>query len=123
MCNTKAKFHQPKEKSFNPLYIGSMCNMKFFMRGRSTVVSIPFISGQCVIEIESNKDRARVSIPFISGQCVMIIRHDKSYNFVVSIPFISGQCVIWKQFVDLKDDSFNPLYIGSMCNERSYHGT
>ena len=60
----------------------------------------------------------RVSIPFISGQCV-ILKVKIQVNFLefVSIPFISGQCVIMKDIkVPITAICFNPLYIGSMCN-------
>ena len=57
-----------------------------------------------------------VSIPFISGQCVMKLSKRDSSSSVVSIPFISGQCVILKEESMKENKGFNPLYIGSMCN-------
>ena len=47
----------------------------------TTTVSIPFISGQCVInEVVEEPSEGKVSIPFISGQCVMDI-HVKSSEY------------------------------------------
>ena len=49
-----------------------MCNNSFQERNHERFVSIPFISGQCVIFVNSLiKKVLMVSIPFISGQCVI----------------------------------------------------
>ena len=66
-------------KSFNPLYIGSSCNLWEVVYWKlPTEVSIPFISGQVVIKAPRVKsDLNYVSIPFISGQ-------------VVILPFLNG---------------------------------
>ena len=72
-----------------------MCNRGTRKEYSWVWVSIPFISGQCVIEeLLRIKELKAVSIPFISGQCV-IKEQIRGLAVLVSIPFISGQCVIW----------------------------
>ena len=49
----------------------------------------------CNIKLNDvRKEIKQVSIPFISGQCVMLNETIEKLIVEVSIPFISGQCVI-----------------------------
>ncbi len=80
---------------FNPLKIGSVCNVLTDHPQWLKVVSIPLKSGRFVMyEVWVIENEPIVSIPLKSGRFVMVV--------------ICG--------IGIKKVCFNPLKIGSVCN-------
>ena len=63
-----------------------MCNKNKGYKMSVNVVSIPFISGQCVINHVKKELFKEVSIPFISGQCVIKTEEYNDCHFKFQSP-------------------------------------
>ena len=70
MCNLYSIESGDKINGFNPLYIGSMCNKGKVNVANLSLVSIPFISGQCVISYDPKViDRISFNPLYIGSMC------------------------------------------------------
>ena len=81
--------------SFNPLKIGSTCNLRMSIVLKVPLVSIPLKSGLHVMDQEQFDEMFQgVSIPLKSGLHVIYRKAEEEFSSIVSIPLKSGLHVI-----------------------------
>ena len=71
MCNADRFVEMVAAQCFNPLYIGSMCNENSAVDIRKTGFNPLYIGSMCNLATPRDSVKFVVSIPFISGQCVI----------------------------------------------------